>query len=201
MDLWLTMGTLLADPRLDAAIQAAGPDFKPMNVQVIWPDEAAARFPGGSGEFLEAPTTAVRDAIDAFFRAKYPGFQVPISLFCAARVCQLYKIQPFPASLLAAYQSIDDQYRPRHSKEYLSALGMVLVDHNVRVVVSNMNLNVTLASRLFWTPSLNEEDALKDFADALTAPAANLDPLAGPAWDDGCREVYYFYGNFARVGA
>jgi hypothetical protein len=104
MDLWLTMGTLLADPRLDAAIQAAGPDFKPMNVQVIWPDEAAARLPGGSGEFLDPPTTRVRDAIDGFFRTKYPSFQVPISLFCAARICQLYKIQPFPPALLAAYQ-------------------------------------------------------------------------------------------------
>lgn len=200
MDLWVTLGTLLADPRLDDAIQAAGPDFKPLRVEVKWPDETTARVSQGSGEFLDPATAKVRDAINQFFYAKYPCFRCTASLYCAARICRLYKLQPFAATLKSTFAAIDAKRRPRLSKEYLAMVGLCIVDNNVRVEIASGNLTAGLAQQFYWSPTPEEDAALQDLVAALQSPSAAFDPLGGPMWDQGCEEVFYFYGKFGRTG-
>ena len=208
VDFWLTIGTLIAEPALVGVIRAAGPTFHQIGLRVRWNDHTKDIPMASAGEYLEGPTNAVRNALNGYFASVHPGYGIPISLSTAAKLCQLIAVgtgggTPFFTTIdgfAQQYLNLAHKHQPEISREFLSLLGLSMIDVEVRRQLQ-ADLSPELKAALYIDPSPQQRSVLQ----ALTAPLAdpNLEPgidlLSGPTWDHGCFQVFYFYDQFKRA--
>lgn len=211
VDIWLTLGTMVADERLLELVTnatTAKPNYKRFGTVIAFGDpkakvpdpDAKTIINKQGGVYLEEPTVALRNALFDFFNEKYPDFKVPISLYCAGMLCSTIDTGldtgiPFLEAIkeqTMAYKKFSP--KPQLRREFLMALGLVLIDFNARVMVKD-NAYEPLFARLYLDATQTQIDVLK----AIVKPLLEVGGdhiLSGPRWGEGCLQVHEYYDKF-----